>query len=589
MPSRIKKGRDATSGSADQHRADATASGFGQPSGNAVGVLGNGAVDGQPEGAAGQVVQPGGTPNQASNASGSRLLRNWRVRSRLVLLIAIPTATAVALGGTSIVSSWGSAVAYQRTATLAVLSTKVTQLAYEIEAERDAIVSYIAAGPKGRAGTMSSSAAAQAAAKPQLQVAQQTFTYTDPWVRIVDNGVAQIGSGYPTAVQEHAVAVASALTGLDGLRRHALLTAISATNVINLYDTIITTLLAFDDQVALSSSDPQLASTARAEAAISRIEDSDSIERAIVMYGLTSGKLDSNLFAQLSAAQANQTADTKEFTNFATTSQITVYQNDLAQSLEDRVNSDVSQVVANPNSIATLPIVPQDWYGAMSNAILGVHNFEEYLATSAVDRAKALRKRSIIAAIAVGSLILLVLILSLLFTVFVGRSMVRPLRRLRAGALEVAGIRLPETVRQMSESDGENVPVEVEPIDVDSSDEIGEVARAFDQVHREALRLAATEAALRGNVNAMFVNLSRRSQSLVERQIRLIDELEQGEQDSERLGSLFQMDHLATRMRGGGTSPCPWSTCSGPRSPRSSSTSGSCSTSSRASPSAVRR
>ena len=127
--------------------------------------------------------------------------------------------------------------------------------------------------------------------------------------------------------------------------------------------------------------------------------------------------------------------------------------------------------------------------------------------------------------------------------------MVRPLRRLRAGALDVAGIRLPETVRRMSEADHEVAPADVEPIDVDSLDEIGEVARAFDQVHREALRLASNEAALRGNVNAMFVNLSRRSQSLVERQIRLIDELEQGEQDSERLGSLFQMDHLATRMR----------------------------------------
>src|ERR1700748_2947119 len=127
--------------------------------------------------------------------------------------------------------------------------------------------------------------------------------------------------------------------------------------------------------------------------------------------------------------------------------------------------------------------------------------------------------------------------------------MVGPLRRLRNGALEVAGTRLPETVRRMSETDGENIPPEVEPIDVDSSDEIGEVARAFDQVHKEAVRLAANEAALRGNVNAMFVNLSRRSQSLVERQIRLIDDLEQGEQDPERLSSLFQMDHLATRMR----------------------------------------
>jgi anti-sigma regulatory factor (Ser/Thr protein kinase) len=63
------------------------------------------------------------------------------------------------------------------------------------------------------------------------------------------------------------------------------------------------------------------------------------------------------------------------------------------------------------------------------------------------------------------------------------------------------------------------------------------------------VRLAGNEAALRGNVNAMFVNLSRRSQSLVERQIHLIDDLEQGEQEPERLASLFQMDHLATRMR----------------------------------------
>jgi signal transduction histidine kinase len=145
--------------------------------------------------------------------------------------------------------------------------------------------------------------------------------------------------------------------------------------------------------------------------------------------------------------------------------------------------------------------------------------------------------------------VVLLLAITLATTTFIGRSMVGPLRRLRTGALQVAGVRLPETVQRMSETDGENVSLEVEPINVDSTDEIGEVARAFDQVHREAIRLAANEAALRGNVNAMFVNLSRRSQSLVERQLRLIDDLEQGEQDAERLSSLFQMDHLATRMR----------------------------------------
>ena len=164
-------------------------------------------------------------------------------------------------------------------------------------------------------------------------------------------------------------------------------------------------------------------------------------------------------------------------------------------------------------------------------------------------RGGQLRRTAIIDSVIIAVAVTILLGLALVLTSLVARSMVRPLRRLRAGALEIAGLQLPETVRRMSETDGSAAPLAVEPIDVDSADEIGEVARAFDQVHREALRLAANEAALRGNVNAMFVNLSRRSQSLVERQIRLIDELEQGEQDSERLGSLFQMDHLATRMR----------------------------------------
>ena len=144
---------------------------------------------------------------------------------------------------------------------------------------------------------------------------------------------------------------------------------------------------------------------------------------------------------------------------------------------------------------------------------------------------------------------LLLLLLVALISTIVARSLIRPLRKLRADALDVAGNRLPEMVRRLSQSEGADEGVEIEPIGVTSTDEIGEVARAFDQVHREAVRLAADEAMLRGNLNAMFINLSRRSQSLIERQLSLIDSLEQSEQDPGRLSSLFRLDHLATRMR----------------------------------------
>ena len=110
-------------------------------------------------------------------------------------------------------------------------------------------------------------------------------------------------------------------------------------------------------------------------------------------------------------------------------------------------------------------------------------------------------------------------------------------------------MQLPERVRQLAEAADPAANVEVAPIDVPSSDEIGQVARAFDQVHSEAVRLAGNEAMLRNSFNAMFVNLSRRSQSLIERLARTIDSLEQNEEDPDRLSYLFSMDHLVTRMR----------------------------------------
>ncbi|MFD2355027.1 HAMP domain-containing protein [Nonomuraea ferruginea] len=163
-------------------------------------------------------------------------------------------------------------------------------------------------------------------------------------------------------------------------------------------------------------------------------------------------------------------------------------------------------------------------------------------------RSQELRDSEVRDAIIVGTLIVGLLLIVLLLTVAIARSMVTPLRRLRTEALEIAGFRLPDVVRQLRVS-GETTAPDVRPIDVAGNDEIGEVARAFDQVHRQAVRLAGEEAELRGNISAMFVNLSRRTQTLVERQISLIDGLEKGEQDGGRLADLFKLDHLATRMR----------------------------------------
>ena len=149
-------------------------------------------------------------------------------------------------------------------------------------------------------------------------------------------------------------------------------------------------------------------------------------------------------------------------------------------------------------------------------------------------------------------MILLVLGVAVVGAFVVARSMIRSLRRLQQTAQEVAQKRLPELVKQLSESDPQDLDTSVESIGINSRDEIGQVARAFDEVHREAVRLAAEQALLRGNVNAMFTNLSRRSQGLIQRQLSLISELETREADPDQLSKLFKLDHLATRMRRNG-------------------------------------
>jgi signal transduction histidine kinase len=155
----------------------------------------------------------------------------------------------------------------------------------------------------------------------------------------------------------------------------------------------------------------------------------------------------------------------------------------------------------------------------------------------------SVRHEAITSLIGYGAALIVALVLAAWLAVAVGRSVLRPLGRLRAGVVE-----LPEVVRRVGGGRSQGRVPDVKPVDVDSSDDLGEVARAFDEMRRETLRMAANEAVVGGTLSTMFTNLSHRSQSLVERQIRLIESLEQGEQDPGRLGALSKMDRIAARM-----------------------------------------
>ena len=510
------------------------------------------------EGADARNGQPGALPQVDSQKPGGRgsrfALKNWRVRSRLLLLIAIPTLTALALAGTFIYSSAQRALAYQRVQTLAKLGQADIALAGNLEYERDQAVFYVAMPPPGgRAGNRSPVATVRSQAALQRDVVEQAFGYTDLSVGQFYGLAGQIGGSYSAQTQQALAPAQTALGGLRYLRTVAVNTQLPALVVEQKYTQLIDQLLALNDQIAQGAGDPALAQTVRVLSLVSAMKEEASEQRAILSSALEQGSFGPGQVAALQNALSAQQSNLAAFDVAADVGQRNLWDNSVNQSFAYLTSSEEQQALALANAGVSLksdPTSAADWFGAMSNTIDSqMGSVEQNLAATVTSRAATLRHEAIVSALVVGAVVLAILALAFLATVAVGRSMIRPLRRLRSGALEVAGTRLPEAVRRINETEGEGEPQEVVPIDVDSTDEIGEVARAFDQVHKEAIGLASNEAALRGNVNAMFVNLSRRTQSLVQRQIHLIDDLEQGEQDSDRLGSLFRLDHLATRMR----------------------------------------
>ncbi|MEV4329962.1 nitrate- and nitrite sensing domain-containing protein [Streptomyces sp. NPDC049597] len=147
-----------------------------------------------------------------------------------------------------------------------------------------------------------------------------------------------------------------------------------------------------------------------------------------------------------------------------------------------------------------------------------------------------------------GVLGFLAVLVSLIVSVRIGRELVRDLTRLRKEAHEVSGVRLPSVMRRLAA--GEHVDVETEAPRLEyDKDEIGQAGQALNTLQRAAVEAAVRQADMRRGVSEVFVNLARRNQVLLHRQLTLLDAMERRTEDTEELADLFRLDHLTTRMR----------------------------------------
>ncbi|MET9761680.1 nitrate- and nitrite sensing domain-containing protein [Streptomyces sp. NPDC006372] len=488
-------------------------------------------------------------PPTGPTGPGPRIaLRNWRISTRLVSLLALPVVAATSLGALRINQSMDDIQQLDNMKLLTDMTKQATELSAALQEERDQSAGPLAHGGKATDFTVKG-------LREKTDRARKNFLDSSEQI----DGASKDGN--LKGVREYLVQLAGELGDLEQIRKSAYASEDNSTQTIEAYHRLIENLVDLSQDMAEATSNPDMIQRTRALAAFSSAKEYSSIQRAALAAALpasntTTGKLSPNDRLYAESALESQKSEIRSFKS--------IYGEDSAAELlkpiEDGGNSTIkaTDTYAGRALVSASGLAQQDkrsyrdWLDDSSTKIQQMKNIEHTLLEEMEQKARELRSATERDAIISGALILIVLGVSLVGAFVVARSMIRSLRRLEETATKVASDRLPELVKQLSESDPQDVDTSVESVGVHSRDEIGRVAAAFDDVHREAVRLAAEQALLRGNVNAMFTNLSRRSQGLIQRQLSLISELESREADPDQLSSLFKLDHLATRMRRNG-------------------------------------
>jgi signal transduction histidine kinase len=453
--------------------------------------------------------------------------RNWPVVVKLAAVLLVPTVVALVAGVLRIVDQAGAAPAYARITQIVRVQQQLSDLIGAVARERDLATALVA---KGRVGDR----------RPlQLQ-----FRAVDSSVRVVAGAAGQV------AGLDFARSPLAALGALGPLRASVTTGFGPVEVVVAEYSDAIDPLIELDAALTRQLDDVAVTNDAAAVHALVAGREQVSRQHAIVLAALYANSLGSGQIEDLRTAAVRLTTEQDAVREALGPAERA---NTIAGIAGGGPDAELSrqrllQLILN-RGLAEEPLntSPQEWDQRNAVVVGNIATVEKELRQRIERTAQALLNHVRTAAGLNSVILFFALALGVLVGILVTRALLRPLGVLKRTALDVAGRRLPEAMARIR--DGELSGTAVEPVPVGTREEIGQVARAFDEVHSQAVRLASEQAQLRANVNDIFVNLSRRTQGLVERQLKLIDRLESGEQDPQQLDNLFQLDHLATRMR----------------------------------------
>ena len=453
--------------------------------------------------------------------------RNWRLPVKFLAVTLVPVLFAIVLGVSQIRWQVEQSDEYHRVADVLDTAQRVEPLVEALQRERNSAVLSITG---------------------QQTDFQQASSDVDAAIKAVDNEIGDPMT-YGSVVADRHREMHAALAKLTQTRPLIARGLAPAPQVIEGYGTTIGTVLSMDRALTSTVSEPSLSSTAAALQDMLGMMEEVRVQQAWVLSGLSKGSLTPEAVDALQGSRARLIA------------KITEARSTVARHWQQRLDATVAgEAITRRNQMLTViigatlddessggyPVSAQQWNAVSDEVVNLIDDGHNDLADEVRAGAARLEDDASSSAGWDSTMLLAGLVLAAAVMITVSRQMLGSLRDLRRGALDAAQRELPAAV-DSARSGGETT--DPQPVPVHTTEEVGQVARAFDEVQRQALRLAAEQAILRHGYSESFVGVSRRSQSLLERQLRLFEQLEQDEEDPDQLSRLFQLDHLATRMR----------------------------------------
>ncbi|CAM3344977.1 nitrate- and nitrite sensing domain-containing protein [Stackebrandtia soli] len=475
-----------------------------------------------------------------------------RITRKLGILVAFPLIAAIAFAALAVTITASNALSAERVRGLVVVSAEAGKLAQKLRSERAAAVSALiddttTAVDEYQAkidDTNRSIEAYQAARATLIQVPDVTAELLDQ----VDDHLEQLDTRR-TEVNEREIATSTAAFA---------------------YRIVIADLLNYRDSIAeAGGATTELATDLRSAAALSQAAEYIGLQHVHVLRALDHGTLTATAKQDILLARVGYEEARMSFSGLATDEWRDLLDDSQdgsavagAQRMEDAVaRTDVGE---------SIDVDHKAWNIAMDGKGARLVNVQTHIDEQLVANVTQLRDGQRDAALLEIGAVVAVAAIAITLAVSLGRPVVRGLRRLRDAARHVAADELPQAVARLDDHEvlGELTPEEfassmTPPVDITGRDELAEVGKAFNEVHHEAIRVAAQQALLRVHIASIFVSLARRGHALSGRLTEALDEAERAELDPERLDRLFRLDHLVTLLSRsndsllvlGGTSP----------------------------------